>query len=110
MSKMSRDKGARYEREIAGVFTDYGFVAERRLGQERDSGHDMNLLIPVHVECKRRQRVAINEWWEQAQRSCTAGETPVVVTRGDHSRNLAVLDLHDYLTLLQEVTIARGDE
>ena len=46
MSKFSRDKGVRRERDAVNRFKKWGLHAERNITQVRDGGHDIDLYIP----------------------------------------------------------------
>lgn len=94
----SRRKGAAFEREIAARLTQLlGTEVKRRLGQARDSGHDLQLAAgPYIIECKRRAGIAVVRWFEQAKVSTTgAGEIPMVVMREDGGQPLVLLSLDD---------------
>lgn len=91
MSKYQRTRGATFEREIANDLTErLGRVVRREIGQARDGGCDIK-LGPFRIEAKRRARISVYEWMEQAEASCGDGETPVVVCRGDGKKSLAIM-------------------
>jgi len=113
MSKSQRTKGAGGERELCGILSDaLGQVVKRKLGQARDSGHDID-LPPFRIECKRRAKIAVHKWMDQAQfpndDSCAAGWTelpagvmPVVAMRADGEEWLVVMRLDDWIKLARE--------
>lgn len=88
MGKMQRTKGAVGEREF-GAFAGnaLGLPAfKRQLGQARDSGGDVP-VPPVLFEVKRRARIAMLRWMEQAERSAhPQGYVPGVAMREDNGR------------------------
>lgn len=103
MGKSQRDKGARYERFIAKRLTvALGAEFKRRLGQEREGGHDLENPLYLVPECKRRAKpIAALKWLEQAAAACTEPEhVPIVITRGDNSEDVAVVYLDDLLPIL----------
>lgn len=115
MGAMSRRKGAHGERELAALLSDtFGEKITRRLGQARDSGHDID-LPPFRIEVKRRARIAgLYEWMDQAEGFNPAGhqvkplaEIPVVALRADGKAWLIVLTLTDFCKLARE-EIANG--
>jgi hypothetical protein len=53
------------------------------------------------IECKRRRKIALYEWMEQAIVSADGKKIPVVVCRGDGKKSLAVFLLDDAITLMQ---------
>jgi hypothetical protein len=58
-------------------------------------------LTPLHVECKRQERLRIPEWIAQAQEDAPAGVPPVVVFRQNRGEWFAVLELADLLRLIR---------
>ena len=69
----SREKGARGERELAQYLREHGFEARR--GQQFSGANgdaDVVGLPGIHIECKRVERTAINEWLLQAIRDAGA--------------------------------------
>ena len=100
MGASQRRKGAAGEREIAAILTDkLGFAVKRKLGQARDSGHDID--IPGwNLEIKRRRRVGnLYEWLAQAD---SKNGSPAVLVRADGHEWLAVIRLEDWIRLIRE--------
>lgn len=109
MSKSQRTKGAAYERELTTEANETlghldGFNCSRRLNQSRDAGHDFDLLC-FNVEAKRRARsLPAEKWLAQAEASCVsmyARKMPLVVTRGDNGKSLAVFKWSHLLKILR---------
>lgn len=102
MSKLAKDRGASYEREVCKALSDaLGSKVTRVLGQARDGGSDID-LGPFLIECKRRRKIAVYEWMDQAKTSvCLTGQMPVVVCRGDGKESLAIFRLDDAIKLMQ---------
>jgi len=97
----SRNKGASYEREIANRFAEYlGVEVKRNLDQSRDGGSDIS-LPPYLIECKRRARIIVYEWIEQAAKAAdNKNMVPIVVCRADREDDLVILRLNDFLPLM----------
>jgi|GEM_PF-740621 len=108
----SRRKGAAYERELAAAFGDsLGSAFTRRLGQARDSGHDLD-IGPLVVEAKRRASLTtVTKWMQQAvtaaarrhkaQGGTEADHLPAVVCRQDGDKtSYVIMRLQDFLTLV----------
>lgn len=97
----SRNKGAGYEREIANKFSEYlGADVKRNLDQSRDGGADIS-LPPYLIECKRRARIIVYEWIEQATKAAKpVNMVPVVVCRADRQDDLVIMRLSDFLPLM----------
>lgn len=82
MSKMSKSKGARGERELANILAEHlGIDVARNLSQSRDGGHDLDGL-PLAVEVKRRETLRLGEWWQQAvEQAYVCGKVPALAFR-----------------------------
>ena len=101
MSKLAKDRGASYEREVCKALSDaLGSKVTRVLGQARDGGSDID-LGPFMIECKRRRKIAIYEWMEQAKVSSKGEKMPVVICRGDGKESLVIFRLDDAIKLMQ---------
>ena len=101
MSKLAKDRGASYEREVCKALSDaLGSKVTRVLGQARDGGSDID-LGPFLIECKRRRKIAIYEWMEQAKVSSKGEKMPVVICRGDGKESLVIFRLDDAIKLMQ---------
>lgn len=100
MGKSQRVKGASGERELAGLLTDaLGIAVKRKLGQARDSGHDID-LPGFSVEVKRRKRVAL--LYEALAQAMGGDGTPALMLRADGKDWLVVLHLPDFIKLARE--------
>ena len=91
-----RNKGAVYERELAKKFCEYGYDARRGI---QFCGEPDVLGLPfVHVEAKRREKISIYEWMEQAVRD--AGEKfPTVFFRKNCCETLVCMRLDDWMAI-----------
>lgn len=91
----NRRRGQTGEREIVQlVRDDLGIALEgRRLGQERDGGHDVD-IGSLRCQVKRRKRVAgLYEWLEGAD---------VLTLRADGEKWLVVMDWPMFVKLARE--------
>lgn len=79
MSKFSRNKGARAERELAKLLElELGNRVVRNLEQTRDGGIDLT-GVPFAVEVKAQRKPQIATWWAQAVEQAKAcGKAPVL--------------------------------
>jgi hypothetical protein len=105
--RMSRTKGAGYEREVAGELQGWlGAVVTRRLGQARDGGHDLE-LPGFTVECKRRAGFIGHAWMAQAVAASVGngGLPPVVFARGDRHETIVMMRLADWVEIAREVIV-----
>jgi Holliday junction resolvase len=86
-----RNKGASFEREIAGLlFDELGIKFKRDLEQYRSADHGDLLAddpaFPFVIECKRYASGTSCKaaWWQQAQAAASAvGKMPVVIYKYD---------------------------
>lgn len=102
MAKISRQRGATYEREVANeIFDMLGVRIKRNLKQYQQSDEGDLILGQYIIECKRRKKIAVHEFMEQADKACEPGQTPVVIMRADGKKSLAVLHLPDLLKLIE---------
>lgn len=99
----SREKGARYERELAGQFREYGYDARR--GQQYSGANgdaDVVGLPGLHIEAKRREKMQLYDWMAQSVRDARAGELPVVMHRASRCETLVTMRLPDFMQLYSE--------
>lgn len=85
MSEMQRRKGARGERELAGLLREHlGANVARNLMQSREGGGDLLGLANWSVEVKRAARPRLSEWWLQTcQQAEATGQRPALFYRLD---------------------------
>jgi Holliday junction resolvase len=99
--RMSRNKGAAAERELAQILSDeLGFVVKRKLGQARDSGDDIQ-VGKFRIEAKRRETLALPAWCRQIEEHCGPGEVAVVAYRQNGQPWRIVMKLQDFLPMLR---------
>ncbi len=88
MGKASRDKGARFEREVAGLFREHGYDVQRG-GAMHVSGAispDVYGAPGIHIECKRYANLfgKAYDFLAQASADSKKDEIPVVFYRADN--------------------------
>ena len=102
---MSRDKGKRFERELASAFRDYGYDARRTsqyCGQTGDAA-DVVGLPGIHVEAKHVEQFRIYDWMAQAVHDAEkSGDKPVVFYRKNRCETLVTMRLADFMDLYKE--------
>lgn len=83
MSRMSRNKGSRGERELLRLLGDeLGESLTRNLAQTREGGGDCLELKGFCVEVKRQERLCRPSWWRQAvDQGGRVGAEPIVFYR-----------------------------
>lgn len=99
----SRAKGAQGERELARKLREYGYEARR--GQQFSGANgdaDVVGLEGIHIECKRVERLNLEEWMSQSRRDARDGEIPVVMHRKNHCEWLVTMTLDDWIRFYRE--------
>lgn len=96
----SKRKGSAGERELCEYLTAAGFPAHRN-EQRYEGGYnnpDVSAegLEALHIECKRVEKLNVNEAMRQAAADA-AGKTPVVMHRRNREQWLITLKLDDFL-------------
>lgn len=94
----SRQKGAAGERELAKVLRSHGF--ETRRGQQycgSNGDADVVGLPGVHIECKRVERLNLEDAMAQSRADARPGEIPVVMHRKNNCKWLVTLSLDDFI-------------
>ena len=100
--RMSRNKGAAAERELANILQEHlGFAVKRKLGQARDGGDDIQVQH-FRIEVKRRERLEVVKWCEQVQAATGDGEVPVVAFRQNGEPWRVVLLLDDFIPMMRD--------
>lgn len=105
--KFSRDKGKRYERELAGKLRDLGFNDVHRTAQFRGNtgaAGDLEGIPGIHIEAKHQEKLMIYDWMEQSARDAEAagkGEMPIVIFRRNNCEDLGLVRLEDLAKLIR---------
>ena len=99
----SRQKGARGERELAGKLRAYGF--DTRRGQQYSGANgdaDVVGLPGIHIECKRVERLNIEDAMSQSKHDARDGEIPVVMHRKNNCEWLVTLQFESCMEMYAE--------
>lgn len=101
--KMSRDKGARVEREIISVLNLYfGCDLKRQLDQTREGGLDTTEGLPFSIEIKARASApAVMKFLEQAEAATRSGTIPIAIVKANNKKPIVVLYLEDFMPLAE---------
>lgn len=102
MGKMSRNKGARGEREVAALFREGGFPEADRGARLGKSGDDVIRVEDLHIEVKYRERLELWASLEQAEKDAPPLMEPVLAFRRNHQPWRAVVSLEFLLELLRD--------
>lgn len=102
MAKNSRAKGVAGERELANVLKEHGYTARR--GQQycgSNGDADVVGLDGIHIECKRVERLNIDNAMAQATADAREGETPAVFHRKNRKGWLVTMSLENWLKMYE---------
>ena len=96
----SRQKGAAGERELARKLREYGYEARR--GQQFSGANgdaDVLGLDGVHIECKRVERLNLEDAMAQSKHDARDGEIPVVMHRKNNCEWMCTMPLSYFIDL-----------
>lgn len=96
----SRAKGAKGERELARKLREYGYDCRR--GQQYSGANgdaDVVGLEGIHIECKRVERLHLEDAMAQAKRDAREGELPAVFHRKNNHEWLVTMPLPDWMRM-----------
>jgi|TARA_A100001518_G_C1210626_1_gene53203 hypothetical protein len=111
MGRMSRTKGAAYEREIANHFRDFYGRSECRRGiQTRSGGKEaadvLDAIPGCHLELKRVERLNLSAAMKQAVDDSQSQDLiPVVVSRKSREESLVTIRLSDLEAFVRAVEL-----
>ena len=103
MAINSRNKGRVGERELASILREYGY--DTRRGQQycgANGDADVVGIPGLHIECKRVERLNIEDAIAQSRRDAREGEIPVVMHRKNHCEWLVTMTLEDWFKIFRE--------
>ena len=116
MAVNSKQKGARFERQLAGIFKNYGYKDSRRTAQYCGNTGDASDVIGlpgIHVEAKHQEKMYLYDWMDQAKRDVAAGgggKLPVVFHKKNHAEILVTMTLDDWITIYREYEASMAKE
>ena len=106
----SKQKGARFERALAKIFTQHGYESRRTqqyCGASEDSA-DVIGLPYIHVEAKHYAKQAFSyDWIDQAKRDAK-GKLPAVFHKIDNHEILVTMTLEDWFEIYREYEAGRS--
>lgn len=104
MSINSKKKGSAGERELANKLKEYGYNCRRTQQFCGNTGQadDVIGLDYIHIECKRVERLNIDEAIEQAIRDTKDNKYPTVFHRKNRKDWLVTMRLDDWVQLYRE--------
>lgn len=96
----SREKGKRFERELAAKLREYGYEARRsqQYSGKTEEASDVIGLPGIHIEAKHQEAMRLYEWMEQAVRDAKTG-LPAVFHKKNRADILVTMRLDDWMKL-----------
>lgn len=106
MGRMQREKGKRVERMLVAKLAAHGFSARR--GQQHKGTPDSPDVecedLPfIHWESKGCEQLRAYQYLEKAEEDSGSDQVPVVAYKRNGSDFLAILDLDDFLFLMEQL-------
>lgn len=105
IGRASKQKGARYELEVAHFLQAHGYPDAHRTaqhcGKTGDAG-DVEGVPGLHIECKRVERLNLYSAYHQAVRDSSAngnGNIPVVIHKKNREETLVTLSLDNFIQI-----------
>jgi Holliday junction resolvase len=107
MAVNSKQKGARFERELAKEFRAYGYEARRTAQYCGNTGDASDVIgLPyIHIEAKHQETMRLYDWVDQAKRDAEAngkGYLPTVFHKKNHCEILVTMTFDDWMKLYNE--------
>lgn len=111
MAVNSKQKGARFERELARILRDYGYGDAHRTAQycgNTGDASDVEGLPYIHIEAKHQERMNLYDWMAQAKHDAAPkGDIPAVFHKKNNAAILVTLELDDFMTIYKEYEASR---
>ena len=110
MGKMSRDKGARGERQFCDVCRTCGYDGVHRTAQrvgKLGGAPDVQGLPGVHVEVKNVERLNVRDAMEQAMRDAAECDIPIVAHKRNNAPWLITMNALDWFELYHAWEVGR---
>ena len=98
MTINSKQKGARFERQLAGLLREHGFESRRSVQYCGANGDADVIGVPgVHIEAKAVEKLNIHEAMEQSIKDARDGEIPVVIHKRNRKPILVTMLFEDWI-------------
>lgn len=100
----SKRKGNAGERELSNKLKEYGYDCRRTNQYCGNTGEadDVTGLEYIHIECKRVERLNIDEAIEQSKRDTKDDKLPAVFHRKNRKEWLVTMELDDWIKIYNE--------
>ena len=98
----SKNKGARFERQLASMLREYGFDARRTAQYCGNTGDASDVIgLPhIHIEAKHQETMRLYDWMTQAVNdSRKSGDMPAVFHKKNNCEVLVTMRFEDWIKL-----------
>ena len=105
MAVNSKQKGARFERQLASMFREHGYEARRTAQYCGNTGDasDVVGLPGIHIEAKHQERMQLYDWIDQAKRDAAGtGNVPVVFHKKNNAEVLVTMQFDSFMELYKK--------
>lgn len=119
MGKFSKDKGARFERQVAHLFQTHGIDAHRTAQYQGNTGAagDIEGVPYIHIEAKHQEHMRLYEWMAQSVFDAEAEgiyNLPTVIHKANNKPVLVTMRFEDWMQMYMPYvqsnkTIAKND-
>lgn len=100
----SKQKGNRFERQLAGMLREHGYDCRR--GQQfcgANGDADVVGLPHIHIEAKHVEKMQLYNWIEQAKRDSKGSEKlPAVFHKKNHAEVLVTMPFDSWMRIYKE--------
>lgn len=115
MAINSKQKGARFERDLAKKLREYGYETRRTAQYCGNTGDASDVVgLPyIHIEAKAQERMNLYDWMAQAKRDAKAGGKglmPAVFHKKNNCNILVTMELEDFMKIYTEFEAGKGLE
>lgn len=113
MAVNSKQKGARFERQLASRFRELGYDARRTAQYCGNTGEaaDVVGLPGLHIEAKHQEAMRLYDWMEQAKRDASGtGRLPAVFHKKNNADILVTMTLEDFMEIYKAWELSRKEE
>ena len=115
MAVNSKQKGARFERQLASKFREHGYDARRTAQYCGNTGDAADVIgLPgLHIEAKHQETMRLYDWIGQAKRDAMAngrGNLPAVFHKKNNAPILVTMELDDFMQIYREWEAGRSQK
>lgn len=104
MAVNSKQKGARFERQLASKLREHGYDARRTAQYCGNTGEAADVIgLPgLHIEAKHQETMRLYDWMAQAKRDAKGQKLPAVFHKKNNSSILVTMEFDDFMEIYKE--------